>query len=65
MPASRAPRNVFATWSGRVWAAIIRIDRLGGEGSDPYGIPEDNPFVGNPEAADEVWEYGLRHPQHF
>ena len=46
-------------------AAIIRIDPLGGEGGNPYGIPDDNPFVGNPEAADEVWAYGLRHPQHF
>ena len=45
--------------------AIIRIDPLGGEGEAAYGIPGDNPFLGQPHAAPEVWAYGLRHPQHF
>ncbi len=46
-------------------AAIIRIDPLGGDGSEGYGIPPDNPFVGNPGVAPEIWAYGLRHPQQF
>ena len=46
-------------------SAIIRIDPLGGEGDAAYGIPSDNPFVDDAEAAPEVWAYGLRHAQHF
>ena len=38
---------------------ILRIDVDGG---DPYGIPEDNPFVGNNDALPEIWAYGLRNP---
>ena len=46
-------------------AAIIRIDPLGGDDTKGYGIPLDNPFVGNAGIAPEIWAYGLRHPQHF
>ena len=45
--------------------AIIRIDPLGGDGSRGYGIPPDNPFVGETGVAPEIWAYGLRHPQQF
>ena len=38
---------------------LLRIDV---NGLDPYTIPEDNPFLGNPEALDEIWAYGLRNP---
>ncbi|MEM0897722.1 MAG: PQQ-dependent sugar dehydrogenase, partial [Verrucomicrobiota bacterium] len=31
-------------------------------GSLPYGIPGDNPFVGQEGARDEIWAYGLRNP---
>ncbi len=37
---------------------ILRIDVDGG---DPYGIPPDNPFVGQDERP-EVYAYGLRNP---
>jgi glucose/arabinose dehydrogenase len=30
-----------------------------------YGVPPDNPFVGVPGAAPEVWAYGLRNPFRF
>ena len=46
-------------------AAIIRIDPLGGDETKGYGIPSDNPFVGQGDVAPEIWAYGLRHPQHF
>ena len=46
-------------------AAIIRIDPLGGDATQGYGIPSDNPFVARTGAAPEIWAYGLRHPQHF
>lgn len=46
-------------------SVIMRIDPLGGQGGDAYGIPADNPFVGNGDIAPEIWAYGLRHAQHF
>lgn len=30
-----------------------------------YRIPPDNPFVGDPDARDEIWAYGLRNPWRF
>lgn len=38
--------------------SILRIDLDSG---DPYGIPADNPFVGQ-DGLDEIWAYGLRNP---
>ena len=38
---------------------LLRIDV---HGLDPYTIPSDNPFVGNPDALDEIWAYGFRNP---
>lgn len=46
-------------------SSIIRIDPLGGGEGRAYGIPGDNPFIGQQGAAPEIWAYGLRHPQHF
>jgi len=41
---------------------ILRIDVHTG---DPYGIPPDNPFVGQAGARPEIWAYGLRNPWRF
>jgi len=38
---------------------LLRIDV---HGLDPYTVPADNPFVGNPDALDEIWAYGFRNP---
>ncbi|MEM7405105.1 MAG: PQQ-dependent sugar dehydrogenase [Pseudomonadota bacterium] len=38
---------------------MLRVDVDGGH---PYKVPADNPFVGNHNANDEVWAYGLRNP---
>ena len=43
---------------------ILRID-VSGNGTDPYTIPSDNPFVGQSGASGEVWAYGLRNPWRF
>ncbi len=50
---------------------ILRID-VDGNGLPPdcdpsgqYSIPEDNPFVGQREACNEIWAYGLRNPWRF
>jgi hypothetical protein len=42
--------------------SILRIDVGAG---DPYGVPADNPFAGEPSARPEVWSYGLRNPWRF
>lgn len=39
--------------------SILRIDVNNG---DPYAIPSDNPFVGSPDARQEIFAYGLRNP---
>jgi glucose/arabinose dehydrogenase len=41
---------------------MLRIDIDNG---DPYAIPDDNPFIDNPDALDEIWAYGLRNPWRF
>jgi glucose/arabinose dehydrogenase len=41
---------------------ILRIDIDKPSDNRPYGIPADNPFVGNPLAHGEIWLYGLRNP---
>jgi hypothetical protein len=43
---------------------ILRIDPRAQDGK-PYGIPEDNPFVGRSGAKPEIFAYGLRNPWRF
>jgi glucose/arabinose dehydrogenase len=41
---------------------ILRIDV---DSAFPYGIPSDNPFLGNAGVRDEIWAIGLRNPWKF
>jgi len=50
-------QNIEANFLGK----ILRIDVDSG---DPYGIPNDNPFVGE-TGLDEIFAYGLRNPYRF
>jgi glucose/arabinose dehydrogenase len=43
---------------------MLRIDPRP-RGRQPYRVPPDNPFVGDPEARPEIWAYGLRNPWRY
>jgi glucose/arabinose dehydrogenase len=42
--------------------SLLRIDPQGG---DPYAVPDDNPFVDDPDGENEIYAYGLRNPWRF
>ena len=51
---------------GNVLGSILRIDPLGTSSANgAYGTPADNPFAGDPDAADEVFAFGFRNPFRF
>jgi glucose/arabinose dehydrogenase len=41
---------------------ILRVDVNKSEDGNNYGIPADNPFVGDSNAEPEIWALGLRNP---
>ena len=43
---------------------LLRIDPRP-SGAAQYSVPVDNPFVGVPGVAPEIWSYGLRNPYRF
>ncbi len=47
---------------GTLLGKILRLDV---DGSQPYSVPPDNPFVGQAGARGEIWAYGLRNPWRF
>jgi glucose/arabinose dehydrogenase len=50
---------------GNVLGKILRIDPAGSNSANgSYGIPHDNPFVGE-QGADEIFAYGFRNPYRF
>ncbi len=42
-------------------AKLLRID----VNKEPYGVPPDNPFIGQADKRPEIWAYGLRNPWRF
>lgn len=44
---------------GLLLGKILRIDV---DSAFPYAVPEDNPFVNDPETLDEIWAIGFRNP---
>lgn len=52
------PQNVAQDKSSLL-GAILRIDVDNG---DPYGIPQDNPYVGDDNGRNEIWSIGWRNP---
>jgi len=53
----------LTTWLGKILR--INVDPAGFGEEAGYVVPVDNPFVGNPEVAPEIWMYGLRNPWRF
>ena len=50
------------TWLGKILRVDINGDDFPGDPNRNYAVPPDNPFVGNPNALDEIWAYGVRNP---
>lgn len=44
---------------------LLKIDINNPSNGNNYGIPPDNPFVGNPNAKQEIFAFGLRNPWRF
>ena len=49
------------TWLG----SVLRIDVDTADDGQAYGVPSDNPWVGDSAVADEAWAIGLRNPWKF
>jgi len=47
---------------GELLGKMLRIDV---DGELPYGVPPDNPHVGEGDPLDEIWAKGLRNPWRF
>ncbi|MFZ0545833.1 MAG: PQQ-dependent sugar dehydrogenase [Candidatus Promineifilaceae bacterium] len=41
---------------------LLRLDVSTGDTAPYYTVPADNPFVGDPSTADEIWALGFRNP---
>ncbi|NNF27124.1 MAG: hypothetical protein HKN73_07890, partial [Gemmatimonadetes bacterium] len=44
------------------YSTMLRLDVDSGS---PYGVPSDNPFLGDASTLPEIWAYGLRNPWRF
>ena len=52
----------LGTWLGKILRVDVNGDDFPGDPNRNYAVPLDNPFVGNPNALDEIWAYGVRNP---
>lgn len=55
------PQN-YSQNTNSLLGKMLRIDVNSGS---PYGIPADNPFVGDGSTLDEIWAIGVRNPWKF
>ncbi len=52
-----------STWLGSILR--VNVDPAGWGDAAGYVAPVDNPFVGDPDTAPEIWMYGVRNPWRF
>jgi len=57
--------NNYGQNGENLFGSIIRIDVDVEQPGDAYDIPPDNPFVGNENVLDEIWDMGFRNPWRF
>ncbi|MCK0115218.1 PQQ-dependent sugar dehydrogenase [Gelidibacter sp. F63206] len=50
---------------GTFLGKLLRIDVNNPQNGNNYGIPNNNPYVDNPNALNEIWASGLRNPWKF
>jgi glucose/arabinose dehydrogenase len=55
----------LGTWLAKILRVDINGDDFPGDPTRNYAVPPDNPFVGIPNALDEIWAYGVRNPWRF
>lgn len=55
------PKNVSQDGQNPL-GKMLRIDV---DGDEPYSVPEDNPFVNDPDTLNTIWATGLRNPWRF
>jgi hypothetical protein len=53
------------SWLGSILRIEVDGDDFPEDDERTYGVPADNPFVGVPGAAEEIWVWGLRNPWRF
>jgi glucose/arabinose dehydrogenase len=63
-PRSDKERQRRGQNTGMPFGTILRIDPLR-NGTSPYSVPRDNPFVDDANFLPEIWAFGLRNPQRF
>ncbi|MCD2259295.1 PQQ-dependent sugar dehydrogenase [Psychroserpens luteolus] len=62
-PGNRAQN--LTTLLGKMLRLDVNVTQAQIDAGTTYLIPNDNPFVGNSSALDEIWAYGLRNPSRF
>jgi uncharacterized repeat protein (TIGR03806 family) len=59
---SDSDTNLTGQGLDHLLAKLLRIDVDHPSGDRPYGVPQDNPFVGQANVRPETWAYGFRNP---
>ncbi len=59
------PPGAFGQTLDDLLGDILRIDPLHPTATEPYSVPDSNPFAARTGARSEVWDYGLRNPWRF
>jgi glucose/arabinose dehydrogenase len=59
---SDSDTNVTGQDLTKLLAKVLRIDVDHPDEGKRYSVPENNPFVGQPNIVPETWAYGLRNP---